>query len=349
MIRPPGPRSSYVPRSTRRRTIASALASLAGVLGLVLGVPTTAHAYVDIATASLPAPVTLKDGATIDLLSIAFTTTASDEPHRIYPKLVSRVPTSAAGAMMLAYVKVKCWGPGESEPGAHTDYSRVFVQQRNVLRGETSTLSLRWTYIAHTPGTHRCEMQVHTIYPRDPGSSSSNVLVAETGTDLRATSTLHPAQQQLRIPLGSGEVLSSSNVSKNFMNRTWTAPSDISEFAVNADVMVTSCTSLGDDPGCEGHVNRDGGIVNTMLVVEQYATSMTSYCRVFKLPTSSGMNTGVSRDRHHETIRNAGSFTVSTDPACSRTFRIYLNAKWVSGAGIVMHDYSAVSAVVPAG
>lgn len=328
------------------------LASAASVI-LLLGITMpAAEAYEIVASdSSADRSRTFTDDESGDIFSIKFTTSSANEPHRIYGKIVGTVPATIDDDIMLASVTIRCWGPNEEKPTSARDYDHVLNQQRNVRRGETSTLSLRWTYVAAEPGTHQCVLFFDTVRPRPtPGADPNDQrIIVDNGSYLRATEVLHPAQQQSRIPQFSDTVvLSSSNPAKNVMNRTWQAPSDVTKFAVNADLMMTSCTSTSD--GCSSDdVDINGGTVNTMLVVEQFQADGTGYCVVHKLPTADGKDHFISRDRHHQTVRNAGSFTVSTDADCSRKFRVYLALSWDSGAGIKLHDYSGVSAIVPNG
>lgn len=328
------------------------LASAASVV-LLLGVTMpAAEAYEIIASDSTAdRSRTFVDDEAGDIFSISFETSKPNQPHRIHGKIVATVPATIDDDIMLASTTIRCWGPNDEKPTSPRDYDHVLNQQRNVLRGETSTLSLRWTYVAKDPGTQRCVLYFDTVRPRptDGADPNNQKIVVDNGSYIRATDVLHPAQEQSRIPeFDDTVVLSPSSPTTNVLDRTWRAPAGVENFAVNADLMMTSCTSTVDQCA-DDEIDRDGGTVNTRLVVGQLASDGNGYCAVHELPTANGADHFISGDRHHQTIRNGDAITVRTDPDCGREFRVYLALEWKSGAGIKLHDYSGVSAIIPNG
>src|SRR5690625_1845734 len=275
------------------RLIRAALALVLAVAAfpVVTAAPAASYEIVD-SDMTADRSRTFADDESGDLFSISFTTGTAYEPRRIYARVVGTVPASVDDDIMLSSATVKCWGPGETKPPVDTrDRTHQLNMQRNVLRGETANLSLRWTYVAATPGRHHCVLHFDTVRPRpvlgaDP---REQVIIADNGSYLRATSTLHPGHDSQRIapvrhrggvPISPADftILRESDPNANLLMRTWTAPPGVDRFAVNADVMMTSCTHEEGTPGQDDYggclisdVNRNGGTVNTNLVVGQFA------------------------------------------------------------------------------
>lgn len=334
-------------RNRPRRVAAALILVILASIGPAMGTGASAAAApVVVSDSSADRSRTFADDDSGNIFSIAFLTTVPGEDRRIHGVIVATVG-SIDDDIMLASVTLKCWGPGESEPTSAFDYPHVLNQQRNVLRNETSTMSLRWTYRAATPGTHRCVIFFDTVRPRPTSGVDplDQAVLVDNGSSLSATGPLPVGTDQVRVASSATEVLWSSNPAQNIMNRVWTAPSTVTQIAVNGDFMVTSCTSLADSCPNEA-IDRDGGMVRAILYVKQYNTAGDGYCQVTSATPGGGSDQFVSRDRHHETLRTGVSVPVSTAPDCSRNFRIYVALSWVSGSGIKIHSYAAVSAVL---
>lgn len=346
---PPATRFSPKPRIATylRHAPALVVALLLACLAIGWWPAPASAAPVVVSDSSADRSRTFHDRESGNIFSIQFETTKPNDDRRIHGVIVATLG-NIDDDIMLASVTLKCWGPGESEPTRASDYAHVLNQQRNVLRNESSRMSLRWTYRAVTPGTHRCVVNFYTMRPRpvDGANPDAQKILVDNGSSISATSSLPEGTNQERIPTGGTVFLTSSYPAKNVMNRVWQVPAGVDHFAVNGDFMVTSCTYYGADGCDEADQDRNGGTVKAILYVKQYNTAGTGYCNVTSATPSGGANQFISRDRHHETLRTGVSVQVSTAPDCSRNFRIYVALSWVSGAAIKVHSYSAVSAAV---
>ncbi|MGD7707261.1 hypothetical protein [Microlunatus sp. Y2014] len=335
--------------ATLRCALSSVIALLVTVTAVGWWAPPAEAAPVVVSDSTADRSRTFRDRERGNVFSVQFQTTKPNEDRRVHGVIVATLG-QIDDDIMLAMVTLKCWGPGQTEPTKddYNQYENVFSQQRNVLRGESSRMSLRWTYRAVTPGTHHCVVNFYTMRPRpvDGVDPADQKILVDNGSLVSVTSPLPTGTNQVRIPQGGTEFLTADRPAKNFMNRVWQAPAGVDQIAVNGDFMVTSCTYYLAD-GCEEKDQyRAGGTVKAVLYVKQYNTAGTGYCNVTTDTPDGGANQFISRDRHHQTLRTGVLVPVSTAPDCSRNFRIYVALTWVSGAAIKVHSYSAVSAAI---
>jgi hypothetical protein len=292
------------------------------------------------------------DGTRVPMFDITFRTTVAGEKRRIRSKIIVAQPSTTSDELLMVGVSITCVPTGASTSSAGTQDKIGQVQ--NVLRGQRLTLYPRFIFTADAPGSYTCKLGVLGGRPRPNGSLSSNYFTIESGSYLEATTALHPSSSQGYAPDTASTRLDSSEAYDAAV-LNWTAPTDVTSFAVSGDVKLTTCTAEGGstDPVtgvvlCDNRVDFSGTTVRTVVLVMQREWSDPSqYCQVTSFPDSDGQSTFISKDVHHKMIYGGGSATVSTASDCSRDFRIKIYTKHVSGSSVVVHTQGTITAAMP--
>ena len=292
------------------------------------------------------------------IFEIFFATTVPGEKRSVRANLNIRVSSTISDEILVSRHTIYCGPVGGAQA------TQIYGVQ-NVLRGQTVTLTPRFIFTAGEPGDYHCWVTVGSGRPRPSGTrTTSNVLRVHWDSYLEATTPVAASASQQYAPTEPSVVLRSGKAYDAAV-LTWTAPPEVSLFAATGDAYLTTCSSVSGstdplsgpavDPVtgkrlCEGLVSRSGTRVNTRLVVGQLDVAGTGYCSLRYYPGPTGRETFISKDLHHVVVFQRGaSVPVSTAPACSRTFRIKVYVKHVSGAAVIAHKQGTITSIIPAG
>lgn len=344
-MRSPGPRA---PAVVMRRCRALLVAT--GLLASWLAVAPQAAAsdiQVEDRLANRSRTYTAYTNDTGSIFEVTFQTTETGEKRRIRGKLEVIMPRSASDDVLVARHAVRCGPVGVQE------YEQLYGVQ-NVLRGTTMLLKPRYTFTAGPPGEYRCWMWVGSGRPRPSGKqTSSNVFRVGWKSSIHATIPMHPGTGQSFDPDVPSTLLHKGQASDEAV-LNWTAPDGVAKFSASGDAYLTTCTSVSGstDPVtgkrlCEGIANLWGSTVITKLVVGQLRADGGGYCALSHFPSKSGRRSPINRDLHHLLVYNSGAVTVSTNPLCSRNFRIKVYVKVHSGSAVIVHRQGTLTGALP--
>jgi hypothetical protein len=293
-----------------------------------------------------------EDSGTI--FEIFFTTATAGEKRRVVGNVNVSMPSSASDDNLMATASVHCAPAGSGTVASDQD---KISDGQNVLCGASLVLRPRLVFTAGGPGDYRCWLGVGSGRPRPASPDTdpdSNVYLVSPGSYLEATTSLDSSAAQGYAPSTPSHVLEGDDAYDAAV-LNWTAPATVNELKVSGDVQLTACTAVGGstDPVtgqvlCDGRKDTTGATVLTAVqVMQRKAGGAAGYCAVTTFPAAAGRRTFISRDVHHRLLFDEGTAAVSTSSGCSRSFRIKVYVKHLSGSAVVVHSRGTITAAIP--
>jgi hypothetical protein len=257
------------------------------------------------------------DGRVRELAAISVTAVQGDKYY-----INARMQNEDATARMLAELRLRCTS---SSVDLYTTENMSSGQDLLVLRG-------RYIFRAPANDTYACRLQVRSQIPGGHNDPNAKFLVRGSGTFI-AVSVRQPPWVKHRYQ--DTAKLIRTNRAKDVAAMSFAAPSDITDFSATADVEMTNC--YNDGRLCDTSPrNSKSAVVGSRLMVMQRAVG-GGFCRTTRWPSSGLDRTTITRDEHHEkNYHRVSGVRVSSDPSCTRDFRIKVYTKVLSGNDVMI-------------
>jgi hypothetical protein len=214
-----------------------------------------------------------------------------------------------------------------------TDGVRELLTTKNFNYGQQRLTHVgRYIFQAPRDGTFTCRLRARGMVHGAQSNPPARYVVDGAGTYL-AVSGVQPAWVTHRYQ--SNQRLIPSRVSRDVMVTTFTTPTGVSRFSVTADLEMTDC--YNDGQACDtAPMNSGSSNVGSQLIVMQKNRS-GGYCRTTKWPASGLKRTTITFQEHHEkAYHRIENVPVSTNASCTRSFRIKVYTRVVSGNDLMI-------------
>lgn len=342
-------------------------------IGLVVAVPGvaggTAQAAYEVRDASATNRTIESDESGESVFSISFTASSAGEMRRIRSRVeVSHSSDTDADEVLLIGITVGCFAGSLADQPLKPNWPKQdrIAHTTNSVRGAAAArLYPRFIFVAPAPGVYTCTLSALSSRPREGNpphplsdqwvfidssttSASGNASYLEATAPLSAGSGYGRDVDASWTLLGGGSAVDVAAWSPEFV-----APAGDNTFSMSGDIALTACTAEGgsDDPGddpdrghlCVGHKQAGPSRVRVTLSAFQrsvnggYCVTNTVDTRLFN----------ISADTHHHVEYTSGLVNVSSDVACSRTFRLKLYVRHVNGPAVVVQTSSAITTAIP--
>jgi hypothetical protein len=265
--------------------------------------------------------VVVANGTFFPLVSVTINANQGDEFY-----VTARMQTKSARQnrthRMLAALLVGCAdGVVELRSTQNLNYG----QQRLTHLG-------RYIFRAPHDGTFECKLQtrglVHGTQSNPPARytvEGASTYIAVSGEQPSWVKHQYQGSQR-RIRTGRA---------RDLTVMTFTAPAGVRRFSATADVEMTDCYNAGYV--CDTvPSNRLSTTVGSQLLVMQKNRS-GGYCKITKWPASGLERTTITYQQHHKkSYHRAVNVPVSTNASCTRSFRIKMYTRVLSGNDLMI-------------
>lgn len=214
-----------------------------------------------------------------------------------------------------------------------TEGTRELLTTKNFNYGQQKLTHVgRYIFQAPRDGTFTCKLRARGMIHGEQSNPPARYVVDGPTTYISVSGT-QPAWVTHRYQMN--QRLIRTGVARDVMVTTFTAPSGVSRFSVTADVEMTNC--YNDGQACDtSPMNGRGSTVGSQLIVMQKNRS-GGYCRTTKWPASGLKRTTVTFQEHHEkAYHRIENVPVSTNASCTRSFRIKVYTRVLSGNDLLI-------------
>jgi hypothetical protein len=310
--------------SARRPVVATVLATAVATAGTVavasgaLAVPAAPAAR----AATLPAPATAQAAIRLPVQLSGPERAVAERAFPAGVRMISAtVSTAGTGRPTMLTVTLTCGT--ESVQATTNVITAATLTPRRIMTDPTACQVTARAAVDHP--TARDGLTVTATIAASP------VSIAATGYSPRAQpGLLRPGKQVDVVPA------------------SLTVPDKTDRITATGDLKITACTSTGGSrengsPAlCTAkRVRAAGSTLRVALIAAQRSTT-GGYCAVRTLAVRT---VHVDRRTHHAMVAVRGSYTLATAPGCTRTVRVKLQVRVVSGADAVIHRRGTIVSV----